>query len=88
MVRSSLFERKHHRMLGHGTGGNLKVGSLVKRRMLFDDWVSHSNDWMKIPKYQETGIVVHFSLSLLDYEVLWQGEYMQTHSEDELEEIK
>lgn len=66
----------------------MKVGSLVKRKMLFDDWVQQGNHWMKTPKYQETGIIVRFGRSLWDYEVLWQGEYMQTHGEDELEEIK
>tara|TARA_Y100000389_G_C17216666_1_gene391232 strand:- start:144 stop:344 length:201 start_codon:yes stop_codon:yes gene_type:complete len=65
----------------------MKVGSLVKRKMLFDDWVKYADDWMKFPKYQETGIIIRIGRAgYWDYEVLWPGEY-KSHDESELEEV-
>jgi len=65
----------------------MKVGSLVKRKPAFGDWVGR-NPWMTTHKDLETGLVVRIGRSgYWDYEVLWQGEYTQTHDETELEEI-
>jgi len=67
----------------------VNVGSLVKRKMLFDDWVKHDNDWMKTSKYQETGIIIRIGRAgYWDYEVLWQGEYTDTHDESEIQEVE
>ena len=65
----------------------MKVGSLVKRTMLFDDWVTHAESWVNMPKYKEIGLIMRFGRALWDYEVLWQGEYIQTHDESEIQEI-
>ena len=65
----------------------MKVGSLVKRKPAFGNWVD-KNPWMLTPKDLETGIIIRIGRSgYWDYEVLWQGEYTGTHDESELEEI-
>ena len=66
----------------------MKVGSLVKRKPAFDEWVD-KNPWMLTNKDLETGIVVRIGRSgYWDYEVLWQGEYTETHDESEIQEIE
>ena len=66
----------------------MKVGSLVKRKPQWGDWVKH-NPWMTDPKDFEIGIIVSIEFDgYWDFEVLWQGEYTGTHDESELEEIK
>ena len=66
----------------------MKVGSLVKRKPQFGDWVKH-NPWMTTEKDLETGIVIRIGRAgYWDYEVLWQGEYTETHDESEIEEVK
>ena len=65
----------------------MKVGSLVKRKPAFGEWVK-MNPWMTTEKDLETGIIIRIGRSLWDYEVLWQGEYTETHDETELLEIK
>lgn len=65
----------------------MKVGSLVKRKPAFGEWVKR-NPWMTTPKDLETGIILRIGRAgYWDYEVLWQGEYTETHDESELEEI-
>ena len=69
-------------------GGSVKVGSLVKRKHAFGEWVQ-KNPWMLDEKDLETGIVIRIGQSgYWDYEVLWQGDYTETHDEAELEEIE
>lgn len=65
----------------------MKIGSLVKRKPAFGEWVD-KNPWMLTDKDLEIGIIVRIGRSLWDYEVLWQGEYIWTHDETELLEIK
>ena len=66
----------------------MKVGSLVKRKPQFGDWVKH-NPWMTTEKDLETGIIVRIGRAgYWDYEVLWEGNYIDTHDESEIEEIK
>ena len=65
----------------------MNVGSLVKRKPAFGEWVER-NPWMTTPKDLETGIIIRIGRSgYWDYEVLWQGEYTDTHDESELEEV-
>jgi hypothetical protein len=65
----------------------MKVGSLVKRKPAFGDWVGR-NPWMTTPKDLETGLILQIGESgYQEYEVLWQGEYTQMHSKIELEEV-
>ena len=65
----------------------MKVGSLVKRKPAFGEWVKR-NPWMTTPKDLETGIILRIGRAgYWDYEVLWQGEYTETHDESELEEV-
>ena len=66
----------------------MKVGSLVRRNNKWGDWAKR-NPWMTDPKCLETGIVIRIGRSgYWDYEVLWDGEYTDTHDESELEEIQ
>lgn len=68
----------------------MKVGSLVKRKpRSFGDWVD-KNPWMITPKDLETGIIVRINRFQNDwnYEVLWQGEYTETHDETELLKVE
>ena len=66
----------------------MKVGSLVKRKPAFGEWVKR-NPRMLTEKDCETGIILRIGRSgYWDYEVLWQGEYTETHDESELEEIE
>ena len=66
----------------------MKVGSLVKRKPAFGEWVKR-NPWMTTPKDLETSIVLRIGRAgYWDYEVLWQGEYTETHDESELEEVQ
>ena len=65
----------------------MKVGSLVKRKPKFGEWVER-NPWMLTDKCRELGIIVRIGRSLWDYEVFWSGEYTDTHDEDELLEVK
>ena len=66
----------------------MKVGSLVKRKPKWGDWVKH-NPWMIDEKDLETGIILRIGRAgYWDYEVLWQGEYTETHDESEIEEVK
>ena len=49
----------------------MKVGSLVKRKPQFGDWVKH-NPWMTTEKDLETGIIIRIGRAgYWDYEVLW-----------------
>ena len=66
----------------------MKVGSLVKRKPAFGEWVER-NPWMTTEKDLETGIIIRIGRAgHWDYEVLWQGEYTQRHDESEIQEIK
>lgn len=66
----------------------MKVGSLVKRIPQFGDWVKH-NPWMTTDKDLETGIIIRIGRAgYWDYEVLWQGEYTDTHDESEIQEVE
>ena len=65
----------------------MKIGSLVKRKPKWGDWVKH-NPWMTDEKDLETGIVLRIGRAgYWDFEVLWNGEYTETHDESELEEV-
>ena len=65
----------------------MKVGSLVKRKPAFGEWTV-KNPWMLTPKDLETGIILRIGRSgYWDYEVLWQGEYTETHDESEIQEV-
>ena len=65
----------------------MKVGSLVKRKPRFDEWVK-TNPWMKdFQGKLQVGIIVRIGRSgYWDYEVLWINGTC-THDESELEEI-
>ena len=66
----------------------MEVGSLVKRKPAFGEWVK-MNPWMIRPNELETGIIIRIGRSgYWDYEVFWEGKYLETHDESELEEIK
>ncbi len=66
----------------------MKVGSLVRRKPKWGDWVKH-NPWMTDPIDFQIGIILCIGHSgYWDYEVLWEGEYIDTHDESEIEEIK
>ena len=66
----------------------MQVGSLVKRKPAFGEWVD-KNPWMTTPKDLETGVILRIGRAgYWDYEVFWQGEYTETHDESELEEIE
>ena len=65
----------------------MQVGSLVKRKPEFGEWVKH-NPWMTRPKDLEIGIIIRIGYAHWDFEVLWNGEYTATHDESELEELK
>ena len=66
----------------------MQVGSLVKRKPAFGEWVD-KNPWMTTPKDLETGVILRIGRAgYWDYEVFWQGEYTETHDESELEEVK
>jgi len=66
----------------------MKVGSLVKRKLEFGDWVER-NPWMTTPKDLETGIIIRIGRAgYWDYEVLWQGEYTDMHDESEIQEVE
>ena len=65
-------------------GSEMKIGSLVKRKPAFGEWVK-MNPWMTTAKDLETGIILRIGRS---YEVLWQGEYTETHDETELLEVQ
>ena len=63
----------------------MQVGSLVKRKPKWGDWLKY-NPWMTDAKDLELGIVICIaSDGYWDFEVLWQGEYTDTHDESELE---
>ena len=65
----------------------MQVGSLVKRKPQFGDWVGR-NPWMTTPKDLETGIILRIGRGgYWDYEVFWLGEYTETHNKSELEEV-
>ena len=66
----------------------MKVGSLVKRKPKWGDWVKH-NPWMTDEKDLETGIILRIGRAgYWDYEILWNGEYTETHDESEIEEVE
>ena len=66
----------------------MKVGSLVKRKPAFGEWVK-MNPWMTRPNELETGIIIRIGRAgYWDYEVFWEGKYLDTHDESEIEEIK
>ena len=66
----------------------MKVGSLVKRKPQFGNWVKY-NPWMTTDKDLETGVILRIGRAgYWDYEVFWQGAYTDTHDESELEEVK